>query len=152
MPVKFSLSKVHADTVANIERILLRGGLTMVAKAKETLIANNHYVTGRLSKSITTNVENLTLEFGSNVEYANDIETGISSSTPNVNDIREWAKKKVSLGHAQKGLIGAAQSIVNKIEATGTITHWTPFMKPAFESVLIPMEKEIAQAIIQKEG
>lgn len=148
--VNFSLNKVKEETLKNIERILVEGGLIMVSKAKNTLINNKHYVTGRLSKSITTNVEGLTLEFGSNVDYANTIETGISSDNPSVNDIREWAKRKVELGHADKGLIGASKAIANKISATGSIKNFTPFMQPAFSETLIIINEKLKNAIVQE--
>ena len=97
--VEFDLEKVRQKTVANIEKILLQGGLKMVVKAKENLIANKHHVTGRLSKSVTMNQEGLKLEFGSNVDYAITIETGKVIVEPSLDDIEEWLDRKIKLGH-----------------------------------------------------
>lgn len=147
--VEFDLEKVHQRTVAKIEKILLQGGLMMVRKAKENLIANKHYVTGRLSKSVTMNQESLKLEFGSNIDYAITIETGKSTTPPNANDIREWAREKVRLGHAQQTLIFAAAKIARNIRNSGTIKNYHPFLEPAFTGELQQMHDKIKQAVDQ---
>lgn len=147
--VEFDLEKVHQKTVKNLEKILLQGGLMMVRKAKENLIANKHYVTGRLSKSVTMNQESLKLEFGSNIDYAITIETGKITTPPNANDIREWAKEKVRLGHASQSLIYAASKIARNIRKSGTIKNYNPFLEPAFTGELQQMHNKIKQAVDQ---
>jgi hypothetical protein len=146
---EFDLEKVRQKTVANIEKILLQGGLKMVVKAKENLIENKHYVTGRLSKSVTMNQESLKLEFGSNIDYAITIETGKSVNAPNANDIREWAKEKVRLGHAPQSLIFAAAKIARNITNSGTIKRFNPFLEPAFSGELKEIREKISQAVEQ---
>lgn len=151
MPEKeFTLPKVYQDTMNKIDEILEIGGMLMVDKAKKVLVDNNHVVTGKLLNSIKGTVKNHSLEFGSDVDYAQTIETGISVNSPTGDDIRQWAIKKVSLGQASPSLIGASNSIANTISANGSIKSWTPFIKPAFDSMLGEMRDEISKAVVQE--
>jgi hypothetical protein len=151
MPDKeFTLPKVYKDTMANIDEILHISGMLMVDKARLILATNKHNVTGRLSNSIDSTVKNHSLEFGSDVDYAKTIETGISVNNPSGDDIRQWAVQKVALGQASPSLISASNSIANTISASGRIKHWTPFIKPAFDSMLGETKDEISKAVIQE--
>jgi hypothetical protein len=147
---KFNLEQIRQKTLKNIDKILNEGALIAVANAKEILLNNKHYVTGTLYKSVVANVENLTLEFGSNVDYAKTIETGINVNSPSVNDIRDWAINKVRLGHADKSLIGFSKVIANKISNTGRIKNYTPFMEPSFDKVVKIIEPKLKNAIVQE--
>lgn len=151
MPDKeFDLPKVYKDTMDKVDEILEIGGMLMVDKARKILIDNNHVVTGKLQNSIKGTVKNHSLEFGSDIDYAQTIETGISVNSPTGDDIRQWAIKKVSLGQASPSLIGASNSIANTISANGSIKNWTPFIKPAFDSMLGEMRDEISKAVVQE--
>jgi hypothetical protein len=95
------------------------------------------------------NQEGLKLEFGSNIDYAVTIETGKIIAPPTTNDIREWAKEKVRLGHASNTLISAAGRIAYNIRKTGTIKNHHPFMEPAFTGELQGIQNKIKQAVVQ---
>jgi len=149
MTVKFNLNQIKQETIKNIEKILINTGLQMVADAKQTLIDNKNYSSGNLVKHTTFNVKGLTLEFGNNLEYANTIETGIINKQVNINDIKNWSKRKVELGHANKDILFFSKVITDKINKSGKIKNWHPFMRPALESNVRLMIEKIKKAIAQ---
>ena len=174
--VEFDLEKVHQGTVAKIEKILLQGGLMMVRKAKENLIANKHHVTGRLSKSVTMNQEGLKLEFGANIDYAISIETGVTNENPTSDSIKTWLKRKIQLGHipinewAQSKTLApfsekaanrirkkSIETVINNVSKktalnialSGKIKNFHPFLEPSFSGELKEIREKISQAVEQ---
>jgi hypothetical protein len=143
------LTGVFDRTMINIRQILANEGLKAVARSKETLLKNKNYASGRLYKSITAIQDGNKLEFGTNVPYAIDIETGISSSTPTVDDIREWSKRKVELGHIEKSILGFSKTIVGNISSTGRIKHWGAFIEPSFAIMVKEVSTKLKDAVIQ---
>jgi hypothetical protein len=147
---KFKLDEMKKATIANINRILAKGGLVMVAKAKQTLLDNKNYSSGTLLKSITAITNDLTLEFGTNVDYAITIETGVVNKSVSVNDIQSWLKRKIQLGHIEdKSILGFAKKITNNINNSGRIKNWNPFLEPAYNSTIPTVEKELKNALVQ---
>ena len=146
----FNIQSVHDKTIANINKILAGSALKVVKSAKQNLLANKHYVTGRLTKSVTASSAELKLEFGTNVPYANDIETGISSNNPSVNDISIWLKNKIRLGHiTDKKILGFAKVIAQNITINKKIKNWNPFMLPSWEEMLKEVKPKLDQAVVQ---
>lgn len=149
MTVKFNLNQVKEKTIKNVNSLLTEAGLLMTAEAKQTLIDNKNYSSGSLVQHTTFNVNKLTLEFGNNLEYANTIETGLINKQVSINDIKNWSKRKVELGHADKDILFFSKVIADKINKTGKIKNWHPFMRPAWEKNMRILIEKIKKAVVQ---
>jgi len=161
----FNIDQVHDKTIANINKILAGSALKVVVLAKANLLRNKHRVTGQLYKSVTCTKTGLKIEFGTNVTYASDIETGIVTQRPNLTDIQEWLKNKVRLGHIplnswaknagagnqdiNKVLLRLSYKITERIQETGKIKNWNPFMLPSWEETLKETKPKLDQAVVQ---
>jgi hypothetical protein len=147
--IKNNLNNIVKNSLQNIRRILANEGLKAVNRSKEMLLDNKNFSSGRLYKSISADLDGNKLEFGTNVPYAITIETGFSFNSPNVNDIREWAKRKVKLGHVEKDILYHVEKITDNINNSGRIKHWRPFIEPSFAIMVKDVKEQLKDAIIQ---
>lgn len=145
-----NIENIRLKTINNIESILAKGALICSGLAKENLIANHHYVTGALAKHTTGYVEGLKLEFGNNLDYASTIETGIVTEAVSSNSIKTWLDNKISLGHIPKSMSGLQTVIANKINSTGRIKNFNPFMKPSWDEMVIVIDPLLKDSLVQE--
>jgi hypothetical protein len=110
--------------------------------AGDTLLKNKNFATNQLKQSITGGAElqgSLIIgSFGANTAYAESIETGITKEKVTTENILEWAKRKIAIGHMEpmKNLKTFAMFTAKKINATGRLKSAKPYLQPAHAQLI----------------
>lgn len=134
------------EIVKQIRIILLDEGKIAQDSARELLTQNKNYASLNLRNRTVASVKGLTLSFGNNLDYANSIETG-EAKTANYNNILTWLNRKIVLGHIPKpeNPRMMAALIVRKINSSGKIKSWKPFMLPTWKKTLVNIDKRVKE-------
>jgi hypothetical protein len=130
--------------VKQIRIILLDEGKIAQDSARELLTQRKNYNTLNLRNRTINSVKGLDLSFGNNLDYANTIETG-KANPANYDNILSWLNRKIVLGHIPKpeNPRMMAAMITRKINRTGKIKSWKPFMLPTWKKALVNIDKRV---------
>lgn len=139
--------KINEAASSGLSRI----ALIILAKAQQTLKANDNVATGKLINSRKINKQNnLSLDVGFDANYATSIEFGQKAGTiVNINALIQWVKKKGLVSRRGKNREKEAKSIAfairESIKQQGTKAR--PFLYPAMRDSENEVIKVISEAI-----